>query len=41
MDYSMRKESGQDRDKVTHCLCLSNELINFSRGGVSGGRKKS
>lgn len=41
MDCSTRKESGQGRDKVPPCPCLSNELINVSRGGVSEGRKKS
>lgn len=33
MDYPMRKESGQGRDKVLHYPCLSDELIHFSRGG--------
>lgn len=41
MDYPMRKESGQGRDKVLHYPCLSDELIHFSKGGISEGRKKS
>lgn len=39
LPHEERKWAG--RDKVLHYPCLSDELIHFSKGGISEGRKKS